>query len=102
MKPLHFAVESTQITAAADDTVDADMLKGFAASLAWHGVNATARLAEADGRPAADALIDAAWEIEADLIVMGAFSHPRLREMILGGVTWHILKVADQPVLMMH
>jgi nucleotide-binding universal stress UspA family protein len=33
---------------------------------------------------------------------MGAFSHSRLREMILGGVTQHILKVAGRPVLMMH
>jgi nucleotide-binding universal stress UspA family protein len=94
--------EIVQITSVADDTVNAEMLKGFAASLAWHGVNATTRLVEADGRSAADALIDAAWEIEADLIVMGAFSHSRLREMILGGVTRHILEVAGRPVLMMH
>ena len=94
--------EVVQITAVDDGSVDPEMVKAFAASLAWHGINASARLVEADGRSAAVALIDAAWEIEADLIVMGAFSHSRLREMILGGVTRHILQVAGRPVLMMH
>ena len=66
--------DAVQIKSVLDDSVDADLVKAFAASLAWHGVKADVRLVEADDRSAGEALIDAAWEFEADLIVMGAFS----------------------------
>ena len=38
----------------------------------------------------------------ADLLVMGAYSHSRLREVILGGVTRYVLTNAEIPVLMVH
>jgi len=38
----------------------------------------------------------------ADLLVMGAYGHSRLRESIVGGTTRHILETADFPVLMAH
>jgi nucleotide-binding universal stress UspA family protein len=38
----------------------------------------------------------------ADLLVMGAFAHGRLRELILGGATEEILRGADLPVLLRH
>jgi nucleotide-binding universal stress UspA family protein len=41
-------------------------------------------------------------ELDADLLVMGAYGHSRLREMILGGVTRDILRNANVPVLMAH
>ena len=94
--------DMVQICSVDDDSVDAETLEAFAKSLAWYGITASVRMVEPDGRSAGEALIDAAWEMEADLIAMGAFSHSRLREMILGGVTRHILQVAGRPVLMMH
>ncbi|MCA8927896.1 MAG: universal stress protein [Alphaproteobacteria bacterium] len=94
--------EAVQVMSALDDSVESDTVKAFAASLAWHGVNADVRLVEPGDRSSGEALIDAAWEFESDLIVMGAFSHSRLREMILGGVTRHILQVVGRPVLMAH
>ena len=36
----------------------------------------------------------------ADLVVMGAYSHSRLREAILGGATRHMLERAPLPILM--
>ena len=36
----------------------------------------------------------------ADLLCMGAYSHSRLRQLILGGVTRHVLENAEIPVLM--
>ncbi|HET9148157.1 MAG TPA: universal stress protein, partial [Acetobacteraceae bacterium] len=39
-------------------------------------------------------------EYGADLLAMGAYSHSRLRQLILGGVTRHILEHATLPVLM--
>jgi nucleotide-binding universal stress UspA family protein len=39
---------------------------------------------------------------EADLIVMGAYGHSRLRELVLGGVTRTLLEAMTVPVLMSH
>ena len=37
-----------------------------------------------------------------DLLVMGGYTHSRLRQLILGGVTRHMLASADLPVLLNH
>lgn len=41
-------------------------------------------------------------EIGADLLVMGAFGHSRLREVLLGGVTRYFLKDSHIPLLLAH
>ena len=57
-------------------------------------------------RPRAGALLtahstaDTEGDFRADLLCMGAYSHSRLRQLILGGVTRHILENSDMPVLM--
>ncbi|MEI9988286.1 MAG: universal stress protein [Aliidongia sp.] len=48
------------------------------------------------------ALLAKARALKADMLVMGAFAHNRLHNMILGGVTKHVLAHADLPVLMRH
>ena len=45
-------------------------------------------------------LLAAAGEFGADLLAMGAYSHSRLRQLLLGGVTRHVLEHAALPVLM--
>lgn len=45
-------------------------------------------------------LLRAAGAFGADLLAMGAYSHPRWRQMILGGVTRSVLERAALPVLM--
>jgi nucleotide-binding universal stress UspA family protein len=47
-------------------------------------------------------LLSAAAEFGADLIGMGAYSHSRLRQLILGGVTRHVLQNSTVPILMAH
>jgi nucleotide-binding universal stress UspA family protein len=49
-----------------------------------------------------DILLDAADKEGANLIVMGAYGHSRWHELILGGVTQHMLSHATIPVLMSH
>ncbi|MBL8672485.1 MAG: universal stress protein [Alphaproteobacteria bacterium] len=51
---------------------------------------------------AGDKLLAEAQRLGADLLVMGAYGHSRMREMILGGATRHILHEAKLPVLIMH
>lgn len=47
-------------------------------------------------------LLAKAHELNADLLVMGAFVHSAWRNMLFGGVTKYILEHADLPVLMRH
>ena len=51
---------------------------------------------------ATDAINAQAAEMNADLIVMGAYGHTRLREMILGGATRDLLKQAPTCLLLAH
>ena len=65
------------------------------------GVKAAAKTVAASGEEG-QALAAAAAEAGCDLLVMGGYGHSRLREMILGGVTRHMLASAPVPVLMAH
>lgn len=49
-----------------------------------------------------DVLTRHATDIDADMIVMGAYGHSRFRESILGGATRNMLELAEVPVLMAH
>jgi nucleotide-binding universal stress UspA family protein len=70
--------------------------------LAWHDIKAEVRSASPDQRSVGEMLLAAAKTSGADLLVLGAFSHSRLREAILGGVTQHVLENAELPLLMAH
>lgn len=70
--------------------------------LARHGVNAEAEHLYADDIDVGDVLLDRAADIGADLIVSGAYGHARWRELVLGGVTRHLLRHMTMPVLMAH
>lgn len=65
-----------------------------AAYLARHGVKVTVERLPREGHSVADVLRRRATDFDADMIVMGAYGHSRLRERILGGVTKSML---DQP-----
>jgi nucleotide-binding universal stress UspA family protein len=53
-------------------------------------------------RDTGEAVLDAAKAEGCDLLVKGAFTRNRLRQMIFGGATSHIMEHADLPVLMAH
>jgi nucleotide-binding universal stress UspA family protein len=52
--------------------------------------------------PIGAALLACAQDAGADLIVMGAYGHSRVREFVLGGVTRHVLAKSHLPLLMAH
>ncbi len=68
--------------------------------LARHGVNAEAAHTVAQDMPEGDVLLSYAADITADLIVMGAYGHSRLREWAFGGVTRTLLRAMTVPVFM--
>jgi nucleotide-binding universal stress UspA family protein len=51
---------------------------------------------------AGETILRKAAELGCDLIVKGAYTQSRLRQMIFGGTTRHILTNANLPVLMAH
>jgi nucleotide-binding universal stress UspA family protein len=69
--------------------------------LAWRGYAAATVVPDASGDAGA-ALLAVANRERAGLIVMGAYSHSRLRHFAFGGVTSHIFKNTTIPVLMAH
>jgi nucleotide-binding universal stress UspA family protein len=74
----------------------------IAAHLARHGVSVTVDVVASGGRAAEDILKQRATEIGAELLVMGAYSHSRLRERIFGGVTRSMIETANVPLFMGH
>ena len=55
-----------------------------------------------EGEPVGAALLNAASEAGADLLVMGGYGRTRLSELVLGGVTRHVLADSQLPILISH
>jgi nucleotide-binding universal stress UspA family protein len=70
--------------------------------LGWHCFESETRLIEDKPRSTGQLIMTAANDAEADLLVMGAYSHSRFREMLLGGVTEQMLRGCNLPVLLAH
>ncbi len=77
-------------------------LSNLARHLARHGVRAERYVVEAPEHAAGDAIVARADHADCDLIVMGAFGHSHMREMVLGGATRTLLKSMSVPVLLSH
>jgi nucleotide-binding universal stress UspA family protein len=71
------------------------------AYFARHGVNAEFREFAARSDYGA-AILDAAHSQNADMIVMGAWGHSRIAELVLGGATRHLFQFSDLPLFVAH
>ena len=74
----------------------------IALHLARHGVRANIETTVSDGIGAGNTLLSRASDLDADLLVMGAYGHSRVRELLLGGATQTVLESMTLPVLMAH
>ena len=72
------------------------------ASLVRSGISAESRTVETAGRSAGHALLEAARGVGADMMVKGAYTRGRLRQLVFGGITRHVLSHAELPVVMAH
>ncbi|XUM20046.1 universal stress protein [Bradyrhizobium oligotrophicum S58] len=74
--------------------------------VAWlgrHKIVASARVAEPQqGRNVAATLDAVAADVSAGLVVAGAYGHSRFRELVLGGVTEHLMTRSERCVLLSH
>lgn len=74
----------------------------LANSLSRHDVRCEASHTTTDGISVADELLSRLSDQGSDLLVIGGFGHSRVRELVFGGVTRHILAHMTSPVLMVH
>jgi nucleotide-binding universal stress UspA family protein len=100
--PILKAAGNVTILTAGDPCPPEATAEALAGYLASHGVAAQVRKLEEGTDSMSATLLDAAKEAGANLMVMGAYTHSRLRELVFGGVTYEVLSAADMPVLMAH
>jgi nucleotide-binding universal stress UspA family protein len=74
----------------------------LARALTKNGFSASARHVDARGRTVGEVFLAEAAEMNADLMIKGAYTQSRLRQMIFGGATRHIIMNAELPVLFAH
>ena len=67
-----------------------------------HAVNARGQEAPRGDVPISDLLLSRTADLDADMIVAGAYHHSPLREALLGGVSRELLRHMTVPVLMSH
>ncbi len=100
---LPFLMQAEEVTVVAiGDDGDAAGPEGLVRYLACHGVRAAVRHVAPGSAAAGVQILEAAEALGADLLIMGAYGHSRLRELVLGGATRDILGSATRPVLMAH
>ena len=85
-------------------SVDGAMVPGptsaeIADSLSAHGLKVTSQHAKPGTRSAGQTIVDTAKAVGADMIVKGAYTQSRLRQMIFGGMTRHLILNSPLPVL---
>lgn len=74
----------------------------IAAALARHDVRVSTRNEFGRSGDVGELMLNFVADVGADLIVMGAYGHPRLQEMLFGGATRTILRAMTAPVLAAH
>ncbi|MFY9626360.1 MAG: universal stress protein [Rhodoplanes sp.] len=99
-----FLARAEQITIITIDgaTVPGPTAEEMAANLTLHGIDADTITLKGDNRTAGAVILDRARALGCDLVVKGAYTQSRLRQLIFGGTTRHILTHAEVPVLTAH
>jgi nucleotide-binding universal stress UspA family protein len=102
--PLLKAAESVSVLAICESPEGrlAASAKDLTAALQRHGVKAELASVAGTKKPDGEELLGHVAERNCDLLVMGFYGHSRLREMVWGGATRHILKAMTVPVFTSH
>ena len=79
-----------------------DDAKEIAQHIDRHGIEATVHSIKGGQTDIGSVLLDQASSLGSQMIIMGAYGHSRIRELMLGGATRHILEHVQLPVLFSH
>lgn len=107
-RSLDVLITAEDVHAVLIDPVEGDGGQGaepggdLATYLSRHGVKLTVDRLPSQGRSVAETLSRHATDMAADMLVMGAYGHSRIRERIFGGVTRSILERPPLPIIMAH
>jgi nucleotide-binding universal stress UspA family protein len=102
--PLLRHARTVDVVVVTTERLKSDEIPGadVAQMLAHQGLKVELQRIGAAGTDVASVILNQASDTAADLIVMGAYGHPRLREFVLGGTTRAMLTSMTAPVLMSH
>lgn len=100
--PLLAQAERITVITVQKGTVPGPSAAQLARNLQRHGLTVEWRELAASNRGPGETVLDQARELGADLLIKGAYTQSRLRQLIFGGVTSHILAEAELPVVMAH
>lgn len=101
-KPLLERAKRIVVLAIEEAMVSGPSAADLARSLSRGGLEVEAIARSAGAQAKGEAMVKGAMDLGADLLVKGAYTHSRLRQMVFGGVTRHILQESTIPVLMSH
>jgi nucleotide-binding universal stress UspA family protein len=102
MPLLHLADKVTVLTVVGGQEVPGPSADDILRQLQHSGIAAKPVRVKLGDRETGEAVLDSARAEGCDLLIKGAFTRNRLRQLIFGGATSHIMEHADLPVLMAH
>ena len=70
--------------------------------LASHGIDAKPVTISGDEKKIGDSILNFSQSVDADLIVKGAYTQSRLREIIFGGATRHLMLHSEIPIYLVN
>lgn len=99
----HFLVDAEKVTVLTVDAPDCkdDSGHDLIVFLERHGVRASHH-AETDRGDVGQTILNVAEDLGCDMVVMGAYGHSRLRELVFGGATRTVMRQMRTPILMSH
>jgi nucleotide-binding universal stress UspA family protein len=100
--PILEQAEKITILAPANGQVAPIAPEELVRQLGWHGVGSSVQPFDASVTELGAAFLEQSAAAGADTLIKGAYSQSRLRQLILGGRTRHILANTTIPVLLSH
>ena len=99
---LHQAERVTVLTVTGGASVPGPSGDQAVSYLQRNGIAAVPMTVELNGRTTGEVVLATAGSLNCDLLIKGAYTQSRLRQMIFGGTTQHILEYAMLPVMLAH
>ena len=100
--PMLCAADSVTVISVHESTEQDGSAARLSHTLLWHNQATTLQVVSPGSADPAAVLLSTAEKADADLLVIGGYSHSRMREAVFGGVTRHVLRASALPVLIAH